>query len=51
MEFEYFMREFEKTENQTKNLLEVVSYYGFSIFTTVKHREIPCGANVTKINF
>ena len=30
-----------------KNLLKVVSYDVFSIFATVKHREIPCEANVT----
>ena len=29
-----------------KNLLKLVSYDVFSVFTTVKHREIPCEANV-----
>ena len=29
-----------------KNLFKVVSYDVFSVFATVRHREIPCEANV-----
>ena len=41
----YLWREFLKFQKQKKTLLKVASY-DFSIFTTVKHREIHCEANV-----
>ena len=47
----YFSRGFEKKENQIKNMLKVVSYGVFSIFTTVKPMEISCEPCVIKINF
>ena len=37
---------FKSLKIKQENLLKVVFYDVFSIFITVKHKEIPCGANV-----
>ena len=44
--FLYFRRSYQSLKIKQKNLLKVISFDVFSIFATVKHREIPCEANV-----
>ena len=45
-DFLYFKRSFQSLKIKQKSLLKVISFDVFSIFATVKHRDIPCEANV-----
>ena len=48
--FLYFMKEFECLKNKQTKSCSNPAYDVFSIFTTVKHREVPCEPKLMQQN-